>query len=192
MVPVVATAGGTSSGSGRPCCADRQKGSEAVSPVAIVWPCPLAVDAYAAAGRDLGFPRPDCPSCGGPLVFWSGVPALCPGGAPVVEDLRAPAAVRPVRGEPCAACVHAGLAAGCGRHPSCPRRARQQGESRGLTVRSGRQTAPLASTSAVRVHSVNPPGTFRTCTARSPCYASDGGALPLRDRTGTTLTRDSR
>jgi hypothetical protein len=40
--------------------------------VAIVWPCPLAVDAYAAAGRDLGFPRPDCPSCAGPLVFWSG------------------------------------------------------------------------------------------------------------------------
>ena len=27
-----------------------------MSPVAIVWPCPLAVDAYAAAGRDLGFP----------------------------------------------------------------------------------------------------------------------------------------
>src|SRR5450755_3511013 len=45
-----------------------------------------------------------------------GVPALCPGGGPVLEDLRAPAAVRPVRGEPCAAaCVHAGLAAGCGR-----------------------------------------------------------------------------
>ena len=41
-------------------------------PVAIVWPCPLAVDADAAAGRDLGFPRPDCPSCAGPLVFWSG------------------------------------------------------------------------------------------------------------------------
>jgi hypothetical protein len=40
--------------------------------VAIVWPCPLAVDAYAAAGRDLGFPRPDCPSCAGPLVFWPG------------------------------------------------------------------------------------------------------------------------
>jgi hypothetical protein len=29
-----------------------------VSLVAIVWPCPLAVDAYAEAGRDLGFPRP--------------------------------------------------------------------------------------------------------------------------------------
>jgi hypothetical protein len=40
--------------------------------VAIVWPCPLPVDAYAAAGRQLGVPRPDCPSCAGPLVFWSG------------------------------------------------------------------------------------------------------------------------
>ena len=38
----------------------------------IVWPCPLAVDAYAAAGRDVGFPRPACSSCAGPLVFWSG------------------------------------------------------------------------------------------------------------------------
>src|ERR1039457_1152719 len=43
-----------------------------VSPVAIVWPCPLSVDAYAAAGREVEFPRPDCPSCAGLLVFWSG------------------------------------------------------------------------------------------------------------------------
>src|SRR5215468_8060947 len=40
--------------------------------VAMVWPCPLAVDAYVAAGRDLEFPRPACPSCAGPLVSWSG------------------------------------------------------------------------------------------------------------------------
>jgi hypothetical protein len=40
--------------------------------VAIVWPCPLPVDAYAAAGRAVEFPRPDCPSCAGPLVLWSG------------------------------------------------------------------------------------------------------------------------
>jgi hypothetical protein len=25
-----------------------------------------------AAGREVEFPRPDCPSCAGPLVFWSG------------------------------------------------------------------------------------------------------------------------
>src|SRR2546429_160313 len=45
---------------------------EAVSPVAIVWPCPLPVDAYVAAGRKGEVPRPACPSCAGPLVFWSG------------------------------------------------------------------------------------------------------------------------
>ncbi len=38
----------------------------------IVWPCPLSVDAYAAAGRDVEFPRPDCPSCELPMTFWSG------------------------------------------------------------------------------------------------------------------------
>lgn len=38
----------------------------------IVWPCPLSVGAYVAAGRDLEFPRPDCPSCSSPMTFWSG------------------------------------------------------------------------------------------------------------------------
>jgi hypothetical protein len=38
----------------------------------MVWPCPLPVDAYAAAGRAVRFPRPGCPSCAGPLVLWSG------------------------------------------------------------------------------------------------------------------------
>ena len=41
-------------------------------PVAIVWPCPLPVGAYVAAGREVEVPRPVCPSCSGPLVFWSG------------------------------------------------------------------------------------------------------------------------
>ncbi len=50
----------------------RGEGSEAVSPVAIVWPCSLPVDEYVAAGRDLEFPRPGCPSCAGPMTFWSG------------------------------------------------------------------------------------------------------------------------
>jgi hypothetical protein len=40
--------------------------------VAIVWPCPLPVDVYVAAGRGVEFPRPECPSCAGPLVLWSG------------------------------------------------------------------------------------------------------------------------
>ena len=43
-----------------------------MSPVAMVWPCPLPVDAYVAAGRKVKFPRPACPSCAGPLVLWSG------------------------------------------------------------------------------------------------------------------------
>ncbi len=40
--------------------------------MAMVWPCPLPVDAYAAAGREVEFPRPACPSSAGPLVLWSG------------------------------------------------------------------------------------------------------------------------
>ncbi len=40
--------------------------------MAIVWPCPLTVDAYADAGRAAEVPRPGCPSCAGPVVFWSG------------------------------------------------------------------------------------------------------------------------
>ena len=40
--------------------------------MAIVWPCPLPVDAYVAAGRKVEVPRPVCPLCAGPLVFWSG------------------------------------------------------------------------------------------------------------------------
>lgn len=41
-------------------------------PVAIVWPCPLSVDAYVAAGREVEVPRPDCPCCGGAMSWWSG------------------------------------------------------------------------------------------------------------------------
>jgi transposase-like protein len=40
--------------------------------MAIVWPCTLSVDAYAAAGREVEVPRADCPSCHEPMVFWSG------------------------------------------------------------------------------------------------------------------------
>src|ERR1019366_3777841 len=43
-----------------------------VSTVSIVWPCPLPAGVYAAAGREVEFPRPDCPSCAVPMVFWSG------------------------------------------------------------------------------------------------------------------------
>ena len=49
--------------------------------MAIVWPCPLSVDAYAAAGRTLEVPRPDCPDCGRAMIFWSGYlrPVRLPG-----------------------------------------------------------------------------------------------------------------
>lgn len=51
----------------------RGEGPEAVtSTVAIVWPCPLDVDEYEAAGRDVEVPRPSCPSCAKPMIFWSG------------------------------------------------------------------------------------------------------------------------
>ena len=46
--------------------------------MAIVWPCPLSVDAYVVAGRQLEFPPP-----GLPVVRWAGgllvgLPAVCP------------------------------------------------------------------------------------------------------------------
>lgn len=40
--------------------------------MAIVWPCPLSVDAYVAAGREVPVPRPECPRCRGATVWWSG------------------------------------------------------------------------------------------------------------------------
>jgi len=40
--------------------------------VSMVWPCPLTVDAYASLGRAVRVPRPECPSCSAPVVFWSG------------------------------------------------------------------------------------------------------------------------
>ena len=40
--------------------------------VAIVWPCPLSVEEYQAAGRGVPVPRADCPDCDQPMVFWSG------------------------------------------------------------------------------------------------------------------------
>jgi transposase-like protein len=40
--------------------------------VAIVWPCPLGVEQYAAAGRQIEVPRPDCPGCGRAMGLWSG------------------------------------------------------------------------------------------------------------------------
>jgi len=38
--------------------------------MAIVWPCPLSVEAYAAAERSIEVPRPSCPSCSEAMCFW--------------------------------------------------------------------------------------------------------------------------
>ena len=38
--------------------------------MAIVWPCPLSVEAYVAGGRDVEVPCPSCPSCGRAMSFW--------------------------------------------------------------------------------------------------------------------------
>ncbi len=40
--------------------------------MAIVWPCPLGVEQYAAAGQRVQVPRLGCPSCGQPMRLWSG------------------------------------------------------------------------------------------------------------------------
>src|ERR1700733_7518917 len=40
--------------------------------MSMVWPCPLGVEAYASMGRAVRVPRPRCPSCLVPVVFWSG------------------------------------------------------------------------------------------------------------------------
>ncbi len=38
--------------------------------MAMVWPTPLDVHAYVAAGRDLDIPRLACPGCSAPMSFW--------------------------------------------------------------------------------------------------------------------------
>jgi hypothetical protein len=38
--------------------------------MAIVWPCQLSVETYAAAGKSIDVPRPDCPGCSGQMSFW--------------------------------------------------------------------------------------------------------------------------
>jgi Domain of unknown function (DUF6431) len=42
------------------------------APLSIVWPCPLGVTGYAAAGRRVAVPPQACPGCGRRLVGWGG------------------------------------------------------------------------------------------------------------------------
>ncbi len=43
-----------------------------VAPVVMVWPCPLPVEQYVAAGRDVAVPRLSCSGCSLPMMLWSG------------------------------------------------------------------------------------------------------------------------
>jgi hypothetical protein len=43
-----------------------------LSPMAMIWPCRLSAEQYAAAGKDVAVPRPVCASCGRAMIFWSG------------------------------------------------------------------------------------------------------------------------
>ena len=47
-------------------------GRVSYSPMAIVWPCPISVDAYVVAGRSALVPRAACPSCQRLMGWWSG------------------------------------------------------------------------------------------------------------------------
>ncbi len=42
--------------------------------MALGWACPLTVAEYAAAGRSVAVPRPDCPSCARPMTFEGSYP----------------------------------------------------------------------------------------------------------------------
>jgi hypothetical protein len=63
-------------------CADRGRGSEAVSPVAIVWPCPFA-SMRMRRPTVRGDPSPVLPVVCRAASDLVGVPALCPGGRPM-------------------------------------------------------------------------------------------------------------
>lgn len=40
--------------------------------MAIIWPCPLGVSSYAAAGQHITVPAQACPACKQPLTGWGG------------------------------------------------------------------------------------------------------------------------
>src|SRR6266704_6269446 len=85
--------------------------------MSIVWPCPLTVDAYASMGRAVQVPRPDCPSCLVPTVFWSGYWRYIRWQGQERKIFIRRVRCRGLRGDVCAvAGVHAGPAAGRGRY----------------------------------------------------------------------------
>lgn len=75
--------------------------------MAIVWPCQMSVDMYAALGREVEVAIPDCPSCSTPMGSWSGYRRTVRDGD---RDIRI--FVRRARCEPCQT-THALLPAFC-------------------------------------------------------------------------------
>ena len=39
--------------------------------MAIIWPFSSSIEEYVKRGKDIDVPRPDCPKCSVPMVFWS-------------------------------------------------------------------------------------------------------------------------
>jgi ribosomal protein S27AE len=65
--------------------------------MAIVWPCSMTAHDYAAAGRNVKVPRPDCPACGAAMIFFGSYTRPLRIGA----ELRV--VIRRARCSPCAA-----------------------------------------------------------------------------------------
>ena len=101
-------------------CADREKGSEAVT-VAMVWPCPLAVDAYAAPAVTSGSPARPARRVPGRWCSGRILSGLYPGRA-AAEDLYVPGCGARRAGRTIAAASIAGLAAGYSSHQLGARR----------------------------------------------------------------------
>src|SRR5262249_23706852 len=99
-----------------PRLATAEKGSEAVSPCGHGMAVPAARRCLRGGGGGGGVPAAAVPGVRGAAGVLVGVPALAAGRGSLLEDLRAAAAVRAVRGYPRAvAGVRLGVAAGPGR-----------------------------------------------------------------------------
>ena len=102
--------------------------------MAIAWASRLSVAEYAAAGRKVDVPRPDCPNCGRPMTFEGSYP-----GSPVphhLADLRASGHVHHLRAGPRPA---AGF---CDARPPGPRRGHRGSLVAGVGPKKDDRPAP--------------------------------------------------
>jgi hypothetical protein len=127
----------------------------------MVWPCPLTVEAYASMGRAVRVPRPECPSCLVPVVFWSGywrhirqqgrerkifIPRVRCGGCGVTHALL-PAFVLVRRldaAEPAGAVIGQVAAGGCGVRPAAAQIGVPHTTARGWVRRFAARAGELA------------------------------------------------